>query len=307
MIVSPPPACKAPRAGLQQSVTGIPVNRWDDRARRGNPLVEAAIRQPLLAPAEEQELARRAEAGDEEALHRLVTSHLRLVIAIARRYRGWGLPMNELIQQGALGLVRAVRRFDPERGVRLSTYAMWSIRSAIQEHVLHSWSMVRLGTGTAQKMLALRLRRIVEEVIPGDGETADRSIARLAERFNATAAEVARLARRMTGRDRSLDQPARTGAAPIDQLVCAQATPEQALAEAGERRLLADALHRAIAGLTPREQVVIRKRYFEDVRQTFEAIERELGVSKDRARQLEARALAKLQAMISPVTARLSR
>ncbi len=307
MIVSPPPACKAPRAGLQQSVTGIPVNRWDDRARRGNPLVEAAIRQPLLAPAEEQELARRAEAGDEEALHRLVTSHLRLVIAIARRYRGWGLPMNELIQQGALGLVRAVRRFDPERGVRLSTYAMWSIRSAIQEHVLHSWSMVRLGTGTAQKMLALRLRRIVEEVIPGDGETADRSIARLAERFNATAAEVARLARRMTGRDRSLDQPARTGAAPIDQLVCAQATPEQALAEAGERRLLADALHRAIAGLTPREQVVIRKRYFEDVRQTFEAIGRELGVSKDRARQLEARALAKLQAMISPVTARLSR
>lgn len=307
MIVSPPPACKAPRAGLQQSVTGIPVNRWDDRARRGNPLVEAAIRQPLLAPAEEQELARRAEAGDEEALHRLVTSHLRLVIAIARRYRGWGLPMNELIQQGALGLVRAVRRFDPERGVRLSTYAMWSIRSAIQEHVLHSWSMVRLGTGTAQKMLALRLRRIVEEVIPGDGETADRSIARLAERFNATAAEVARLARRMTGRDRSLDQPARTGAAPIDQLVCTQATPEQALAEAGERRLLADALHRAIAGLTPREQVVIRKRYFEDVRQTFEAIGRELGVSKDRARQLEARALAKLQAMISPVTARLSR
>ena len=283
------------------------MNRWDDRARRGNPLVEAAIRQPLLAPAEERELARRAEAGDEEALHRLVTSHLRLVIAIARRYRGWGLPMNELIQQGALGLVRAVRRFDPERGVRLSTYAMWSIRSDIQEHVLHSWSMVRLGTSTAQKMLALRLRRIAGEAISSDGEAADRSVARLAERFNATAAEVARLARRMTGRDRSLDQPVAAGVASIDELPCPQATPEQALAEAGERRLLANALHQAIAALTPREQAVIRKRYFEDARQTFEAIGRELGVSKDRARQLEARALAKLQAMISPVAARLSR
>ncbi|MBL8668748.1 MAG: sigma-70 family RNA polymerase sigma factor [Rhodospirillales bacterium] len=304
MIVPLPPDCKVPWAGSKKR-DGVAVSRWDDRPRRSNPLIEAAIHQPLLAPAEEKELARRAEAGDEEALRRLVTSHLRFVIAIARRYRGWGLPMNELIQQGALGLVQAVRRFDPERGVRLSTYAMWSIRSAIQEHVLHSWSMVRLGTSTAQKMLALRLRRIAEEVAQGDGETTDPRIARLAERFNATASEVARLARRMTGRDRSLDQQACAGPAAIDRLACPQATPEQALAEADDHRLLASTLGAAIAALTPREQVVIRKRYFEDVKQTFEAIGRELGVSKDRARQLEVRALAKLQAMISPVAAGL--
>ena len=281
--------------------------QWNDNRRSTNPLIDEAVRQPLLASAEEKELARRAEAGDEEALRRLVTSHLRFVIAIARRYRGWGLPMNELIQQGALGLVQAVRRFDPERGVRLSTYAMWSIRSAIQEHVLHSWSMVRLGTSNAQKMLALRLRRIAEELTHGEGDAGDDRIARLAEKFNATAAEVARLARRMTGRDRSLDQPLVVGPAPIDRLACERASPEQALAEAREQHALVTALRAAIAQLTPREQMVIRKRYFDDAKQTFEAIGRELGVSKDRARQLEVRALAKLQALLSPVAAGLSR
>ncbi|HYN38884.1 MAG TPA: RNA polymerase factor sigma-32, partial [Rhodospirillales bacterium] len=270
------------------------MDRWNDDARRHNPLIAEAGRHPLLAPAEEVELARRAEAGDQEALHRLVASHLRFVVAIARRYRGWGLPMNELIQQGALGLVQAVRRFDPERGVRLSTYAMWWIRSAIQDHVLHSWSMVRLGTSNAQKMLALKLRRVADDLAHGEGDPADDRIARLAEKFNATAAEVARLARRMTGRDGSLDQPLASGAVPIDRLACEQATPEQALARDGERRALADALRAAVAELTPREQLVIRKRYFEDAKQTFEVIGRELGVSKHRVRQLEVKALAKL-------------
>ena len=282
-------------------------NRWHDNGPGRNPLIDEAARQPLLAPAEEDELARRAEAGDQEAVHRLVTSHLRFVIAIAKRYRGWGLPMNELIQQGALGLVQAVRRFDPERGVRLSTYAMWWIRSAIQDHVLHSWSVVRLGTSNAQKMLALKLRRIAEDLAHVEGDPADDRIAKLAEKFNATAAEVARLARRMTGRDGSLDQPSASGPAPIDQLASEQATPEQVLARDGEHRALATALRAAMAELTPREQLVIHKRYFEDARQTFEAIGRELGVSKDRARQLEARALDKLQEMLGPVVAGLSR
>jgi RNA polymerase sigma-32 factor len=283
------------------------VNRWHDIRHPRNPLIYEAVRQPLLEPAEEVELARRAEAGDQQATHRLVASHLRFVIAIAKRYRGWGLPMNELIQQGALGLVQAVRRFNPERGVRLSTYAEWWIRSAIQDHVLLSWSVVRLGTSNAQKMLALKLRRIAEELAYVEGDPSDDRIAKLAEKFNATAAEVARLARRMTGRDGSLDQPMASGLAPVDRLVSEQATAEQTLADHGEQRALADALQTAVAGLSPREQLVIRKRYLDEAKQTFEAIGRELGVSKDRARQLEARALAKLQEMLGPVVTGLSR
>lgn len=283
------------------------LNRWYSNDPTLSPLLHEAARQPLLAPAEEAELARRAEAGDQEAVHRLVASHLRMVIAVAKRYRGWGLPLNELIQQGAFGLVQAVRRFDPERGVRLSTYAMWWVRSAIQDHVLHSWSVVRLGTSNAQKMLALRLRRIADDLVHVEADAADDRIATLAEKFNATAAEVVRLARRMTGRDGSLDEPLAGGSAPVDQLASEQATPEQALACDGERRLITDALGAALAKLTPREQVVIHKRYLDDAKQTFDAIGRELGVSKDRARQLEARALAKLGEMLRPVVTGLSR
>lgn len=281
------------------------LNRWPTEAQ--SPLIHEAARQPLLAPAEEVELARRAEAGDQEAVHRLVGSHLRMVISVAKKYRGWGLPLNELVQQGAYGLVQAVRRFDPERGVRLSTYAMWWVRSAIQDHVLYSWSVVRLGTSNAQKMLALRLRRIADDLVGAETDPADDRIARLADKFNATAADVVRLARRMTGRDGSLDDPAPGGSAPIDRLASEQATPEQALARDIERRLITDALSAALAKLTPRERLVIHKRYLDDAKQTFDAIGRELGVSKDRARQLEARALAKLAEMLRPVVAGLSR
>lgn len=266
-------------------------------ARGRNPLVAEAVRHPLLAREEELELARRVEAGDGEALSRLVGSHLRYVIAIARRYRGWGLPMNDLIQEGTLGLVQAVRRFDPERGVRLSTYAMWPIRQAIQEHVLQSWSAVRLGTSNAQRMLALRLRRFADDLAGGDGETADDRLASLARQFNATAAEVARLARRMTGRDTSLDQLTESGHTGLDHLASDLPSPEQIAAEAGVQRLLGAAL----AALSPREQLVIRKRYLDDARHTFEAIGRELGVSRDRARQLEAKALARLQELLAPL------
>jgi RNA polymerase sigma-32 factor len=276
------------------------VTPWQKFSRERNPLIEEAARHPLLERDEETELARRAERGDGEALHRLVASHLRYVIKIARRYRGWGLPMNDLIQEGTLGLVQAVRRFDPERGVRLSTYAVWSIRSAIQEYVLRSWSMVRLGTGNAQKMLALAVRRIADDLARCEGDPADDRITRLAKQFNSTAAEVMRVARRMTGRDSSLDQPAAAGRAPVDRLASELPSPEHVVAQVSEQRLLGEAIKRALAMLTPREQLVIRKRYFEDAKHTFEAIGRELGVSKDRARQLEARALAKLRDLLYP-------
>jgi RNA polymerase sigma-32 factor len=276
------------------------VTPWQKCSRERNPLIEEAARHPLLERDEETELARRAERGDGEALHRLVASHLRYVIKIARRYRGWGLPMNDLIQEGTLGLVQAVRRFDPERGVRLSTYAVWSIRSAIQEYVLRSWSMVRLGTGNAQKMLALAVRRIADDLARCEAGPADDRITRLAKQFNSTAAEVMRVARRMTGRDSSLDQPAAAGRAPVDRLASELLSPEHVVAQVSEQRLLGEAIKRALAMLTPREQLVIHKRYFEDAKHTFEAIGRELGVSKDRARQLEARALAKLRDLLNP-------
>ena len=275
--------------------------------RRG--LLAAAVDEPVLGRDEERELARRAEAGDAEAAGRLIASHLRFVIKIARRYRGSGLPMSDLIQEGTVGLIRAVRRFNPDRGVRLSTYAMWWIRSAIQDHVVHSWSLVRMGTTNAQKAMILRLRQVTTELIGGAEGLSDEITARLAKSFGATANEVATLARRLAGRDRSLDQPM---AGPdgdgnqrtwMDCLASDAPTPEQAVAEASERRFVGEIVGKALAMLPPREQLVIRKRYFEDVRQTFEAIGRELGVSKDRVRQLETRALANLRELLQPALA----
>ena len=273
--------------------------------RRG--LLAAAVDEPVLGRDEERELARRAEAGDADAAGRLIASHLRFVIKIARRYRGSGLPMSDLIQEGTVGLIRAVRRFNPDRGVRLSTYAMWWIRSAIQDHVMHSWSLVRMGTTNAQKAMILRLRQVTAELIGGAEGLSDEITARLAKSFGATANEVATLARRLAGGDWSLDQPM---AGPdgdqrtwMDCLTSDAPTPEQAVAEANERRFVSDIVGKALAMLPPREQLVIRKRYFEEVRQTFEAIGRELGVSKDRVRQLETRALAKLRELLQPALA----
>lgn len=273
--------------------------------RRG--LLAAAVDEPVLGRDEERELARRAEAGDADAAGRLIASHLRFVIKIARRYRGSGLPMSDLIQEGTVGLIRAVRRFNPDRGVRLSTYAMWWIRSAIQDHVMHSWSLVRMGTTNAQKAMILRLRQMTAELIGGAEGLSDEITARLAKSFGATANEVATLARRLAGGDWSLDQPM---AGPdgdqrtwMDCLTSDAPTPEQAVAEASERRFVSEIVGKALAMLPPREQLVIRKRYFEEVRQTFEAIGRELGVSKDRVRQLETRALAKLRELLQPALA----
>ena len=278
-------------------------------ATTGKPrgLLAAAVDEPVLGRDEERELARRAEAGDADAAGRLIASHLRFVIKIARRYRGSGLPMSDLIQEGTVGLIRAVRRFNPDRGVRLSTYAMWWIRSAIQDHVMHSWSLVRMGTTNAQKAMILRLRQMTAELIGGAEGLSDEITARLAKSFGATANEVATLARRLAGGDWSLDQPM---AGPdgdqrtwMDCLTSDAPTPEQAVAEASERRFVSEIVGKALAMLPPREQLVIRKRYFEDVRQTFEAIGRELGVSKDRVRQLETRALAKLRELLQPALA----
>jgi RNA polymerase sigma-32 factor len=277
--------------------------------RQGSPaaydLAREAARHPLLGREEEQRLVRRADAGDAEAQRRLVASHLRLVIKIARSYRDSGLPMSDLVQEGTIGLIRAVRRFNPDRGVRLSTYAMWWVRAAIQDHVVHSWSLVRMGTTNTQKALFLRLRRLKAELVDGAEGLSDDIVARLAKGFDTTAAEVSALARRVAGGDWSLDQPTSDDGATtwLDRLTSDSPTPEEAVVEASERRFVSEIVAKALAMLPPREEFIIRQRYFEDVRQTFEAIGREIGLSKDRVRQLETRALAKLRDLLQPALA----
>lgn len=269
-------------------------------------LVADAFRQPLLQDEEERQLSVRADAGDEQAFERLVGSHLRYVISIARTYRGWGLPMTDLVQEGTLGLLQAVRRFDPDRNVRLASYAGWWICAAIQGYVLRSWSMVRLGSSNAHKMLAFKLRHMVA----GWGEEmagfADERIASLAEQFDTTVGEVKRLALRMAGRDGSLDQENTAGASLLERLASDRPTPEQVAARRGESRLISETVRSAFDHLTPREQIIIRKRHLEDARQTFEAIGREIGLSKDRVRQLERTALVKLRALLEPLQVTLS-
>ena len=263
----------------------------------------------MLGREEERELARRAEAGDIDAGRRLIVSHLRFVIKIARAYRGSGLPMSDLVQEGTLGLIQAVRRFNPDRGVRLSTYAMWWIRAAIQDHVVHSWSLVRIGTTNAQKGLFLRLRQATADLLGGVEDLGDEITAKLAKSFGTTATEVMALARRVALGDQSLDQPlteAGGGAVRrtrLDALASGEPNPEETLAEASEKRFLSDMVDRALAVLPPREELIIRRRYFEDARATFEAIGHEIGLSKDRVRQLEARALAKLREILQPALA----
>ena len=262
--------------------------------------------QPMLEPDEEQQLARRAGAGDGDAAHRLIASHLRFVIKIARTYRNSGLPVSDLVQEGTLGLIHAVRRFNPDRGVRLSTYAMWWIRAAMQEHVVRSWSLVRIGTTNVQKAMFLRLRKMKAELVDGAGELSDEIATRLARNFGTTATEVTALARRVANGDISLDHflggedPGRTLA---DTLPSDAPTPEEHAAEASEHRFLGDIIHRALAMLPPREALIIRMRYFEEARHTFDAIGREIGLSKDRVRQLEAQALERLRDLLQPALA----
>lgn len=265
-------------------------------AGRGGTAPEPAF----LGAEEERDLALRAEAGDDAAMERLVASHLRFVVKIARSYRGWGLPMSDLVQEGTLGLVQAVRRFDPDRGVRLSTYAAWPVRAAIQEAALRSWSVVRLGTSNAQKMLALRLKRVMAGSSFDGRDIPDDVAAGMAARFGVTMAEAMAVARRMAGVDRSLDRPAGLAPSALDALASPAPSPEAAVAAASEQRHLAAAL----AKLSLREQLVIQRRYLAEARATFSAIGNELGVSKDRVRQLEAKALARLRELLAASLAR---
>ncbi len=257
------------------------------------------LRQPRLSREEERELLVRARGGDAAAATRLITSHLRFVMHIARRYRNSGHPLSDLFQEGTVGLMEALKRFNPERDVRLATYAMWWIRSSIQDYVVRSASLVRVGTTAAQKSLFFNLRRRVGELMDSDMISEDFARS-LAGRFNMSVAEVVNLARRIARPDQSLDVPVSrdSSALLIDQIADKGPTPEEAVAEAGESRLWRTRLADALAKLPPRELLIIRRRFLAEITPSRAALGAELGLSKERVRQLEVRALERLRELM---------
>ena len=257
---------------------------------------------PILAADEEFMLAKRwREDGDAEAAHKLVTSHLRLVAKIAMGYRGYGLPVGELISEGNVGMMQAVKRFDPDRGFRLATYAMWWIKASIQEYILHSWSLVKIGTTAAQKKLFFNLRRIKGRIKAiEEGDLDPENVRRIAEELDVSEDEVVQMNRRLAAPDGSLNAPIRDDGEGEwqDWLVDDADSQEVRFAEREElekrRRLLTDAL----STLNDRERRILIERRMTEDPATLEALSRQLGVSRERVRQIEARAFAKLQTAI---------
>ncbi len=259
-------------------------------------------KKPLLGREEERDLARLAEKGDVAAAEKLITSHLGFVVNVAKGYRRSGIPMSDLVQEGVVGLVQAVRRFNPDKDARLSTYARWWIRASIQDHIVRSWSLVRLSTSSAQKSLFLNLRRKTAELLDGADALSDTLAAQLAERFETTAADVKNLARRIAHRDQSLDTPLSDDSENswLEVLRSDALSPEDKLAEESETTALRELMTLALENLPDRERFIIRNRYFAEAKQTFASIGSELDLSKDRVRQLEARALESLREFLEP-------
>ena len=261
---------------------------------------------PLLTSDEERDLAALSQRGDPGAVDKLVRAHLRYVEKIARKYRRYGVPMSDLVQEGTIGLIQAIRRFDPGHGTRLATYAGWWVRAAIQEHVVKSWSMVRGGTSTAQKAFFFRLRRMMADLRDGaDALTEDR-VRPIAQRFGVPLKEAMHLARRVGRSDPSLNQHLRADSEQewIDHLPDAAETPEETVAAESEARFCKKAIAAALTRLPHRERVIIAGRYLSELKKTRAAIGRELGLSKERVRQLEQKALGTLRKVLGPMLSR---
>jgi len=254
---------------------------------------------PMLRPEEELELARRwRDTEDEQAAHRLVTSHLRLVAKIAMGYRGYGLPVGELISEGNVGMMQAVKRFDPDRGFRLATYAMWWIRAAIQEYILHSWSLVKMGTTAAQKKLFFNLRRLKGQMAAfEEGDLQPEQVAKIAHTLQVPEQDVVSMNRRLSAPDNSLNAPLRADSEGEwqDWLIDDSDNQETVLAEAEDmgnrKQLLGDALKT----LNERERHILIERRLKDEPTTLEELSQQYNISRERVRQIEVRAFEKLQ------------
>ena len=254
---------------------------------------------PMLAPEEEYMLAKSLrEHGDVEAAHKLVTSHLRLVAKIAMGYRGYGLPLTDLISEGNVGMMQAVKRFDPERGFRLATYAMWWIRAAIQEYILHSWSLVKMGTTAAQKKLFFNLRKLKGQMQAIDeGDLPAETVNKIATDLSVSGADVVEMNRRLASPDHSLNAPLRVDGEGEwqDWLVDDRANQEIQLGdqqELGKRKAL---LVQAMKGLNEREKHILTARRLQDTPATLEELSQHYKISRERVRQIEVRAFEKLQ------------
>ena len=259
------------------------------------------IRQfPMLEADEEYMLARAFnERGDVEAAHKLVTSHLRLVAKIAMGYRGYGLPVADLISEGNLGMMHAVKKFDPERGFRLATYAMWWIKASIQEYVLRSWSLVKIGTTASQKKLFFNLRRIKGRIGAIDrGDLSPQDVSDIAEELNVSEADVVSMNQRMAGGDHSLNTPVSTDGMESgewqDWLEDDRPDQEASFAETEELRQRQNMMGEAMQGLNPREVRIIEARRLSEPPLTLEELATEFSVSRERIRQIEVRAFEKL-------------
>ena len=254
---------------------------------------------PLLEPGEEYMLAKRwKEHEDQEAAAKMVNSHLRLVAKIAMGYRGYGLPLGEIISEGNVGLMQAVKRFEPEKGFRLATYAMWWIRASIQEYILRSWSLVKIGTTAAQKKLFFNLRRMKGEIKAlEEGDLKKENLEKIATTLDVSEEEVINMNRRMSGPDSSLNAPLRADAEGEwqDWLVDDSDNQETILADQEEMDERRKMLLGAMDVLNERERKVLAARRLLENPQTLEELSQEYGISRERVRQIEVRAFEKLQ------------
>lgn len=264
---------------------------------------------PMLEPKEEYMLAKNwRETQDQDAAQKLVTSHLRLVAKIAMGYRGYGLPVSELISEGNIGMMQAVKRFDPERGFRLATYAMWWIRAAIQEYILHSWSLVKMGTTAAQKKLFFNLRRMKGQIQAlEEGDLTPEHVTEISEALNVSENEVVQMNRRLLSPDNSLNAPMRAESEGEwqDWLVDETDNQEIKLTQSDEFKKRQTLLLDALKTLNAREQHIIRARRLQDVPLTLEELSQEYKISRERVRQIEVRAFEKLQQAIQTRAAEL--
>ena len=263
---------------------------------------------PMLQPEQEYMLAKRwREHEDPDAAHRLVTSHLRLVAKIAMGYRGYGLPIGEVISEGNVGLMQAVKKFEPEKGFRLATYAMWWIRASIQEYILRSWSLVKMGTTASQKKLFFNLRKAKSQISAlEEGDLRPDQVDVIATKLGVSNQDVIDMNRRMSG-DASLNAPLREEGEGEwqDWLVDQSASQENVLADREEKDNRLDALHSALSVLNDRERRIFEARRLVDDPITLEDLSDEFDISRERVRQIEVRAFEKVQAAVKSGVARI--
>ena len=257
---------------------------------------------PMLDAEEEYMLAKNwRENGNLQSAHKLVTSHLRLVAKIAMGYRGYGLPVNELISEGNLGLMQAVKKFDPDKGFRLATYAMWWIKAAIQEYVLRSWSLVKMGTTTAQKKLFFNLKKIKNQIAPGqEGDLKDDQVNEISKRLDVDSNEVINMNRRMMGQEKSLNDPIKSGETDEwqDWLVDEKLDQELLISQQQEYEDKKELLKSAMQSLNEREKAIITARRLSEDPVTLEELSKKYRISRERIRQIETKAFEKLQKMM---------